>query len=471
MSEENKNPVLNGDEGASEQELNEELETLRDTFQEKYDETVEEANSEPVIQELEEGEPEEEPEEAADDENDGEAEEEPVPEKTPKKKKKAGKIIAITIPVILLVLIVGSLIAYVVASMTNPNFSSFISAYAQASSATKYEDRIDYLESALGYCSDKESVFQQAMAATILEEIVVAKYNEEGFSAAYSYMKSKMSATQIENPVSSDFKKIVSILDDINDLAMDAFDKVIENVGDSTTVPAADVIAAGLDVPSDVKETVDEILGSIAEGAVLSKNSVSIKTSLNAMNYFANAYSGFVSLGADERAVAENLAVVLYDNGLIVEAVTFAAVAIDPSKEAVNENYKKIAEAVAPFAEYKISVIGLAEKAVEENKLDTDSIIAEVKASAQNISDVDAALIASLVGYAIEGIDAENAHNLTAASSCYTTLTSVLDAFGMADVAAHLKAAKVIFDCGNLPDANTLVSTYLTDEAMAQATP
>lgn len=466
MNEENKNPELNGEENLSDQELNEELESLRDTFQEKYDESVEEANAEPVIQELEEGEPEEEPEE----EEAEEESEEAVPEKAPKKKKKTKKIIAVTIPVVVLILIVGALLAYVVASMTNPNFSSFISAYAQASSAEKYEDKISYLESALDYCSDKESVFQQAMAATILEEIVVATYNEKGFSAAYSYMKSNMSEQQIANPVSSDFKKIVNVLDDINAFALSSFEKVIENIGDSTEAPEAEALSSGLKVPADIKETADEILKSFAEGIIFNKKAESLTDSLTAMNYYANAYSGFTSLGADEREVAEKLAVVLYNNGFIVEAVSFASVAIDPEKEAVNSDYSKMKEEIAVFADYKLSVLDIAEKAVADNKTDADSLLSAVKDGVQNISDENAAIVASFIDYAIEGIEAENAHNLTEASSCYATLTSVLDAFGMADVSVHLKTAKTIFDCGNLSDANTLVTTYLTDEKMADAT-
>lgn len=469
MNEENKNPELKGEENVSEQELNEELETLRDTFQEKYDETVEEADSEPVIQELEEGEPEEEPEEGTEEENENDSEE-IVPEKAPKKKRKTGKIIAVTIPVVLLIIIVGSLLAYVVASMTNPNFSSFISAYAQASAATEYEDRITYLENALDYCSDEESVFQQAMAATILEEIVVATYEAEGFSAAYSYMQSNMTETQIANPVSSGFRKIVAILDDINDLALNSFEKVIENIGDSTEVPAAEVLSSGLDIPSDVKDTVDEILQSFAEGVVLNKNSASLKNSLTAMNYYANAYSGFVSLGVDEREVAEKLAVVLYNNGFVVEAVTFSSVAIDPEEETVNSEYEKMTENIAQFADYGISVLDIAEKAVADNKTDSADLLSAVKDSVQDITDENAAILVSFVDYAVEGIESENGHNLTEASSCYATLTSVLDAFGMADVSVHLKTAKTIFDCGNLSDANTLVTTYLTDEVMADAT-
>ncbi len=466
MNDENKNPEINGDENLSEKELNEELEILRDTFQEKYDESVEEATPGFIIQDFEEGEPEDESEE----EEAKEEAEENVPEKAPGKKRKPGKIIAITIPVVALVLVIGVLLTYVVASITNPNFSTFISTYAQASAATEYKDKISYLESALGYCSDKESVFQQAMAATILEEIVVAKYNEEGFSSAYSYMTTKMSDEQIANPVSSDFKKIVKILDSVKELSLSSFAKLIANIGDSSEVPSADVLSAGIEVPEDIKETVDEIFATFAEGIIANKKAETLSDSLTAMNYYANAYSGFVSLGADERAVAEKLAVVLYNNGYKVEAVSFAAVAINPEEEAVSADYAKLTEEIAVFANYDLSVIELAEKAVAEEKTDAESLLSAVKENAENITDENAAIVASFAEYAVEGIEAEKAHNLTKASSCYATLTSVLDAFGMADISVHIKTAKTIFDCGNLSDANTLVTTYLTDEKMADAT-
>ena len=133
-AENTENTSVNEENGAS---LNEELEALRETFQEKYDETVEEAASMPVIQELEEGEDMEDTDEEGDEENNISSQ-----EKTPGKKKKIGKIIAITIPVLLLVLVIGSLLAFVIASVTNPNFSSFISTYAQATAAEKYEDKM-----------------------------------------------------------------------------------------------------------------------------------------------------------------------------------------------------------------------------------------------------------------------------------------------------------------------------------------
>lgn len=476
MNEENKNLNLSGEENEApvkeentapengeENSLNEELETLRETFQEKYDETVEESNSEPVIQELEEGEEEEEPEEEEESENT------PVQVKAPRKKKKVGKIIAITIPVLLLILVIGSLLAYVVASITNPNFSTFISTYAQATATEDYDDKISYLEQALEYCSDEESVFQQAMAATIMEEIVVAIYNEEGFASAYSYMSSEMDEAQIKNPVSAPFKKIVKIIDSVNNLSLNAFGKVYENLGDATEVPAYDVLAKGLTVPDDVKTTVESILSAAAEAYIFNRSADGIEDSLLAMNYYANAYSGFVSIGADERALAEKLVVELYNKGYIVEAAAFNTVAINPELEDVNSDYTKVKEELAVFEEMNISVIAVAEEAVSSEKTSEEDILALVKTKAE-MTDEQADIIAAMTVYAIDGINAENEKNLAKASTCYATLTSVLEAFGMDDIAAHVKTAKVIFDSGNLSDSSTLVATYLTEEIMADAT-
>ncbi len=454
------NTPLNGDEAEA---FDEELEALRETFQEKYDETVEEAESIPVIQELEDGEDEEEveeePEEAA-----------PViQEKAPKKKRKPGKIIAITVPVVLLVLVVGSLLAYVVASMTNPNFSSFVSAYAQATAAEDYETKIEYLEKALEFCGDKESAFQQAMASTIHEEIAVAVYNEEGYAAAYSYMTSKMSEAQINNPASAEFKAIVKTADSVKALALDAFTKVFENLGDAEKVPGNDVLMTGLDIPEELEESVAPVLTAIAEGYIANKSAKGIEDSLRAMNYYANAYSGFISLGADERALAEKVTLDLYAKGYSIEAMAFASIAIDSSKEDVNKDYTALKEEIAAYEKLGVSVISVAEEAVKAKKTSAKDILAIVKKKAA-MTDNQAEVIAAVTVYAVEGIKAEKEKNLTRATTVYATLTSVLEAFGMDDIKTHLKTATVIFDSGNLNDAATLVSTYLTDETMKNAT-
>ena len=475
MNEENRNPGLDGEENDSlaenipeneeyEETLEEELESLRETFQEVYDETVEEAADMPVIQELEEGEEyEDEYEEDEDDENPF------AQEKSPRKKKKIGKIIAITIPVVLIVTIIGSLLAYVVASVTNPNFSSFISVYTQATAAEDYEQKLEYFEQALTYCSDKDSAFQQAMAAAIHEEIAIAVYNEEGYASAYSYMTSNMSEDQIKNPSSSALKKLVKTVEAMNKLSLEAFNKVYENLGDADKVPADDVLANGLSIPEELKADVLPMLSVIAEGYILNNTADGVENKLRAMNYYANAYSGFISLGADSRELAEKMVVDLYNKGYVIEAISFASVALDPTKEDVNKDYIALKEAVAVYEELGISVVAVAEDAIAAEAVSTEEILALVKTKAE-LSDEQAEVIAELVKYAVDGVNAEAEKNLTRAQTVYATLTSVLEAFGMDDVNAHVKTATVIFDSGNLNDSANLVSTYLTTEAMAEAT-
>lgn len=478
MNEENKIPGAAGEEtGASaentdnapvneekEVSLNEELETLRETFQEKYDETVEEAAAMPVIQELEEGEDEEEADEEGDEERSVSAQ-----EKAPKKKKKIGKIIAITVPVVLLVLIVGSLLAFVVASVTNPNFSSFISTYAQATAAEKYEDKMEYFQQALTYCEDKDSAFQQAMAAAIHEEIAATVYKEEGYAAAYSYMTSNLSEAQMKSPSSPELKKVAKTVDAVKKLSLEAFNKVFENLGDGVKVPSDDVLINGLEIPEEVKESIIPMLSSIAEGYIMNKTADGVEDKLRAMNYYANAYSGFISLGADSRELAEKIVVDLYSKGYVVEAVSFASVAIDPNKEDVNKDYIALKEEISAYEKLGISVIAVAEEAVADEKTTAEDILALVKTKAE-LTDSQAEVVSALVMYGVEGISVEAEKNLTRAQTVYATLTSVLEAFGMDDVKAHIKTAAVIFDSGNLNDASTLVSTYLTEEAMKDAT-
>ena len=470
MNEENKIPGVAGEENDTpvteekEVSLDEELETLRETFQEKYDETVEEAASMPVIQELEEGEEEEEPDEDTDEERYNAS-----AEKSLKKKKKVGKIIAITIPVVLLVLVVGSLLAYVVASMTNPNFSSFISTYAQATAAQTYEEKMEYLEQALTYCKDKDSLFQQAMAATIHEEIAAAVFEKEGFASAYSYLTANLTEEQLKKPSSGAVKKIVKMVEDVKKLSLEAFNAVYENLGEETKVPAEDVLSKGLSIPEELKKNVSPMLTAIAEGYVMNKTADGIENKLRAMNYYANAYSGFISLGADSRELAEKIVVDLYSKGYVLEAVSFASVAIDPEKEDVNKDYIALKEEIAAYEKLGISVITVAEEAIAAEKTGADDILTLVKAKAE-LSDKQAEIISELVSYAVEGINVEAVKNLTRAQTVYATLTSVLEAFGMDDVKAHLKTAGVIFDSGNLNDSATLVSTYLTEDAMKDAT-
>lgn len=474
MNEENKNSIFGEENSAPEKEentapeandaaLEEELESLRDTFQEVYDETVDEANAAPVIQELEEGEDEEEAEE--------EEEEAPVhnQEKAPRKKKKVGKIIAIAVPVLALVAVIGSLLGFVVASISNPNFSSLISAYAQAGAAEGYEEKVTSLEAALEYCSDKESTFQMMMAAMIQEEIAVAIYEGEGFESAYSYMQSKMSAEQINNPSNKEFKKIVKVIKNINTLALEAFGKVYENIGDETEVPQYTVLSQGLSVPEEVKESVKEILASIAEGYIVNRTSEGIEDSLVAMNYYASAYSGFISLGADSGELAEKLSVELFNKGYVLEAVSFASVAVDPTKEEFSKDFSKLKEDVSAYKAADVHVIAIAEELVANEKTTKEDAASALEKN-DKLTEAQIKTIVPMVMYAIEAIGAENANNLTEASTVYATLTSVLEAFGMDDVTAHIRTAKTIFNTGNLNDANTLITSYITEEKIASAT-
>lgn len=475
MNEENKNGIFGEENSLPEKEentapvaieenaLDEELENLRETFQEKYDETVEEANSEPVIQELEEGEEEEEPEEEE------ETEDVHTQTKAPRKKKKVGKIIAIAIPVLLLLTFVGSLAGFFVASIANPNFSTFVSVYAQAGAAEDYETKVNYLEQALKYCSDKDSMLQTAMALAIREEIAVALYEGEGFASAYSYVQANMSEDEIKNPASAEFRKIVSVIDDINDMALDAFSKVYDNLGDAAEVPQYDVLSEGLNVPDDVKETVKEILAAIAEGYIVNRTSDGIEDSLVAMNYYASAYSGLISLGADSDELAEKMCTVLYSKGYVLEAVSFASVAIDPTKTEFSKEFTSFREEISAYAGLDLNVIEIAEALLADGKTEKADAVASLQEN-EAIDEAKAKVIAEMVVYAFDAIEAENENNLTKAASVYATLTSVLEAFGMDDVTAHIKTAKTIFETGNLSDANTLISTYLTEEMMADAT-
>lgn len=440
--------------------LNEELEALRDTFQEKYDETVEEAENGPVIQELEDGEPEDEEESEEDTD-----EETPVQEKKPKKKRKVGKIIAITIPVLLLVVIIGSLGAYVFASMTNPNFSSFISTYAQATAASTYDEKISYLEKALEYCSDEESVFQKAMASTINEEIVVAMSKNEGYGAAYSYMMSNMSEDSIKNPVNAEFRKFVNSVNDIKKLSLEVFNKVYENLGDAKEAPGYETLSAGLDIPESVEDTMKEILKLVSDGFIKNRDAVSLDESVVAMNYYANAYSGLVSIGADEQALAEQIVTDLYNKGFIIEAATLASVAVDPEKEITNKEYSEVYGKITAIADIGVNVLDIAKKAMAEEKTSSEDILGLVKAE-EGVTEENAKIFAAFTDYAVKALTAEKEKNLTEASSAYATLTSVLEAFTMADTSIHLKTAQIIFDSGNLSDASTLVSTYIKEDAV-----
>ncbi len=466
MNEDNKNQNLTGDGENEEKVLAEELEALRDTFQEKYDETVEEANEAPVIQELEEG---------TEEEDEGEEEEENPKhgsEKAskPKKKRSPLKILLITIPVVLVVLFVAGLFSFTMMTVREPKFAEFINHYSNATHSDNYEDKISYYESALALVTDDDSMLARfAGALNLREEAVALTYKENGFAAAYSYMKSNMSEEEIASPKTSEFKKFVSIIDKINEVGLASFSKVFENTGDATEVPAFDVLSNGLDIPKEIETEMGEVLSAISSGYIFNKAAKGIADSLAAVNYYGEAYSALVSVGVDARALAEKIAVALYDNGFVIEAATLISVAIDPSGENVNEEFTRVQQELSVFASYDVELYDIALNAKENEVSDKDGVIALIKESAE-ISDRDAELFASIVLYTFEAFKAEEEHNLTEAVNCYATITSVLEALGMSDISLTVKTAQVMFDAGNMSEVQSLVDAYLTDEAMAEAT-
>lgn len=458
--------AVNDAPASEEQTLNEELESLRDTFQEKYDETVEEANAAPVIQELEEGEEEDEEEDEEEESSNRNT------EKASKKKKKRSpvKILLITVPVVLVVLFIAGLISFSMMTIKEPDLAEFVNHYSNAVNSENYEDKISYYESALALATDEDSLIAKfAASLNLREEAVVLTYEESGFSAAYSYMKSNMSEEEIASPKTSGFKKFVSLIDKVNEVGLASFEKVFENTGDATEVPELSVLSNGLDIPKELEGEIGEILSSISSGYIFNKAATGIIDSLTAVNYYGEAYSSLVSLGVDSRELAESVAVALYDNGFVIEAATLISVALDPSEENVNEEFTRIQQALEVFASYDVELYDVALSAKENEATEKADIVALIKENAE-MPDNDAQLLADIVLYAFEAFEAEEEHNLTEAATCYATITSVLDALGMADVSVSVKTAQVMFDAGNINEVKSLVETYLTDEAMTDAT-
>lgn len=447
---------------SEEKELNDELEALRDTFQEKYDETVEEAANGPVIQELEEGSEEE-------DEEDGE-ENDTGSEKSSKKKKKKGlKAVLIAVPLALVLMVVGSLLAYVVISVKEPDFAAFVNHYSNAVNSDEFEDSISYYESALALAKEENSIISKfASHLALKEEAVMLTYENQGFAAAYSYMKSKMTEEEIASPVTPKFKKFVAGIEDINEFGLAAFAKVFENAKDATEVPDAAVLSEGLTIPAELEADAEKILSSIASGYIFNKAAENITDSLTAVNYYGEAYSQLVSFGVDSHNLAENIAVALYDNGFIIEAATLISVAINPESEVVNEEFTRVKTALDVFSGYDVSVYDIALEAKETEKTQQADVAALIKEKAE-MPDSDAELLAGLAVYTFDAFKAEEEHNLTQAATAYATLTSVLQALGMTDSSVTVKTAEIMLAAGNLNEVQSLVAT-LTDEVIADAT-
>lgn len=451
------------DEPAEADALNDELEALRETFQEKYDETVEEANAQPVIQELEEGEEKEEEEEEKEDSS------ETAEKSSKKKKKKPVKTAIITLVSLFVVFFVGTLLAYTVITVKEPDFAEFLNAYSNASAAESYEDKISYYESALSLAKEENTVISFfADSLAIREEAVVVTYDEQGFAAAYSYMKSNMSEEEIAAPKTPAFKKFAEAVAKVSEAGTQVFSKVFENTGDLKEVPEYSVLSEGLEFPAELEDDIGAILASVSSGYIFNKAATNLTDSITAVNYYGEAYSGLVSLGVDSRALAESIAVTLYDYGFVIEAATLISVALNPESEDASEEFTAVKTALDVYSSYDISVYDIALQAKEEGISDKAELTALVNEAAKMPAG-DAKLITDLVAFALEAFTAEDNNNLTDAVSKYATLTSVLDALGMSDISVTVKTAEIMFAAGNLTEVQSLVQSYLTEEALADA--
>ena len=189
--------------------LENELEALKETFQTVLNETTAEAQEEPVIQELDyqaEEPSQQSSEAAADDEN---TQTDKKSGKKDKKKKKKIPAAAIIIPVVLCVLIIVPLLAYFIITVKEPDFNKFLKAYSTAGAGTEAAEKVSAYEEALTYCTD-ESILA-SFKQTILENIVLAKCEAEGYQAAYSYMTENMTDEMIAAPEKKEFKDFLKI--------------------------------------------------------------------------------------------------------------------------------------------------------------------------------------------------------------------------------------------------------------------
>lgn len=461
MCEDNKNPE-NGIENNGEAEiLAQELENLRDTFQEKLDESVKEAENEPAIQELEYGEEMLEEHEAED--------EEAVSENGGKKKKqkkgKTGKKIAIAVPIVLLVCVVCLLLTYVVASITNPNFSSFVSSYVQAGSAEEYDDKIDYLEKAASYCSDEDSAIWKAMKRVVLEDIVVEMYKEKGYEEAYSYITENMSGEVLSTSSNREFKKIIAIKNSVNDFSLNLVDKVIKNVGESAETPADEVLFNGITVPEAIKETGEGVVKTIAEGFIYNRSAEDVKDSLTSVtSFYASVYNALVSNGADSTELAQNIAMNLDDNGYMFEAAAFSYLYVKEDAE-LSDEYKAFHSEIAKFADFDIDVIELAQTAVAENKTSDEEILAAVKAAVET-DESKTELLAQLVKSSVVAVNAENGHNFSEASDSYSAVLSAQSVLGMDDSVSYLRICQLLVTSGDISSLQSVFEEYFTDETV-----
>lgn len=478
MNEDNKN-LENGTNENDAAKLNEELENLRDTFQEKLDETVKEAENAPEIQELEYGEEMIEDDEETEEEN---ASSEKANTKKAKKKRKPAKVIAITVPIVLLVLIVGVLLTYVVASVTNPNFSSFVSSYVQSTSAEEYDDKISYLEKAASYCSDNDSLVWKAMKKVVLEDIVVAIYNEKGFEEAYSYITENMSEDDLTSSSNKAFKKILKVKKSVDELSKDLVDKVIKNTGDAAEVPDIAVLCEGINIPDDVKDTLEGVIKTLSTGIIFNRSSEDIKDSLTSVtSYYTSVYNALVAFGADKNELAQNIAVDLYNNGYVFEAAAFSYLYVktndttegetgsETNSVTLSEEFSAIKTEFDKFSEFNFNAISIAKSAAEQEKTSDEEIISAVKA-AVDTDETKTKILTDLVKCALDAVKSEDAHNFTKASNAYSAVLSAQSVLGMDTAASYLQICKLLVTSGDINSLQTVVEEYFTDEAVAAFT-
>lgn len=458
---EDKTKTLPGEEKTEAELLREELENLRETFQQKLGETEKEMEEMPVIQELEYG-------EDMTEEDDSEAEEQPEEKKgKAKKKRKVGKIIAITVPAVLLAFIIAILTAYVVISIKNPNLNSCVSAYVMGDNAETYEEKIEYYEKAISFCTDDSSALQNAFKLMALESIVSEMYKEKGYADAYAYMKENMSDEMIAQSNEKAVKEVVSISESVNTFALAAFETVIKNVGDSKDVPEMSVLSEGLVIPEVIRENGEAILTTIAEGYIYNRSKENLGDSITAVtSYYSSAYNALVTQGADSDKLSQEIACALYHNGLVFESAVFSYVNIDPENTQLSNDYMLIKEELKSFSAVKLDVIGVAEKAISEGKTSKDDIVQLVEnelGDGTYISDVLGLMVMS----AVEALQAEENKDLNTAGSAYSAIISAQSVVGMDVTVPSLRICKVVLTMGNFEYLAQVYSYYLTEDAIS----
>ena len=453
MNDENKNQDFSGDAGLDPEKLNAELEELRECFQEKYDETVEEVNN-PVIQDLEEH-------PCDDNEDDEESAETEAPRKAPKKKKKVLKVTLIVIPVLLLVSLVALLAGMVGILLTNPALSEMMNVYTAGKSAEKYEDRLESYEAALKM-SDDESMFMSAVAKIIREEIVVEKLENEGYAAAYSYMKSNMSEEQIANPADGAFKRFIKLTKKTAEASYDALDAVIKNTGDLAEVPENAVLSAGLDIPEAAYEDFCAALKVLSEAYILDRAAKTLDDRILAVNNLGGGYASLVALGADSRMLAESFCTALYDNGFIAESILLSSVAINPEEEAVTEEFKSFFETVSALKEADVRVYDIIEAIKNDG---TDSVKA-VKDNSSLTEDMFVEIVAEACRYGVTCIEEREKKNLTEAYTRFSTLVSTLNAYGLKDTRLSFTVCDLLLESGNLTELKNAFGAVFTEDVV-----